>query len=102
MEVQVTTRHVKISDSMTEIIDEKLAKIGKFYEKITSCHVIFDSERSDKTVEIVLTIMGGTLTAKAKSDNVRKSFEGAIAKLERQLKRTNEKVKNHKPAKIEV
>ena len=96
MEIQITRRHVEVPSEMQDIIHEKLGKIEKFYEKITSCHVILDSEHTDKTAEIVVSIMGGTLTARAKADKLLAAVESAVAKLERQLKKSNEKVKNHK------
>lgn len=99
MEIQVTRRHVEVSSDLQEHIEEKLTKLHKFYEKITSCHVVLESEHTDKVAEIVASVRGGTLTAKARAEDLRAAVEAAVAKLERQLKKSNEKVKNHKAVK---
>jgi putative sigma-54 modulation protein len=96
MEVQITTRHVQASPALHETITDKLNHLQRFYERITSCHVVLDSERAEQTTEIVMTVRGHTLTVKAKSDNIGKSFEMALDKLERQLTKTRERDKEHK------
>jgi putative sigma-54 modulation protein len=101
MNINFTTRHVKVPDGTQEVLTEKLERLEKFFEKITSCHVIFDSEHTDKSVEVVMQIMGGTLTATAKADSLGAASESVVAKLERQLKKNNQKVKNHKALKEE-
>jgi putative sigma-54 modulation protein len=101
MEVQITTRHVKTSPGLHETITEKIGHIQRFYERITSCHVVLDSEHTDQTAEIVMTVRGHTLTVKAKSDSIGKSFEMALNKLEAQLKKTSERVKEHRAARPE-
>jgi len=99
MDIQVTTRHVKVAEDLQAEITEKMDRLQRFFEKITSCRVILDSERADKTVEIVMSIMGRRLTAKAKADTIRVALEEAVDKVERQLKRSNERVKDHKGVK---
>jgi putative sigma-54 modulation protein len=101
MDIQVTKRHVEVAADLQETVTDKLQRLQRFYEKITSCHVIFGAEHNDKSTEIVATIMGTTLTARGKADNFGAATESALDKLERQLKKSNEKVKNHKSVKPE-
>jgi putative sigma-54 modulation protein len=96
MDIQITTRHLKVADDLLDEIRDKVDAMQRFYEKISHCHVVFDSEHTDKTCEIVMTIMGATVTGKAKSDSIRLAAEGALEKVERQLKKSKEKMKNHK------
>ena len=55
MEIQITSRHSKASQSLQETITAELEKLGKFFDKITSCHVILDSEHVEKVAEITKT-----------------------------------------------
>jgi putative sigma-54 modulation protein len=96
MEIQITSRHSKASRSLQDTITDELEKVGKFYDKITSCHVILDSEHVDKVAEITMSVLGKQVVATAKADNIGKAFDDALAKIGRQLKKMNEKVKNHK------
>jgi putative sigma-54 modulation protein len=96
MEIQITSRHTKASPSLQDTITSELEKIGKYYDKITSCHVVLDSEHVDKIAEITMHTFGHEIVGVAKAENIGKAFDEALAKAERQLKKVNEKVKNHK------
>jgi len=97
MEIQITARHTKASQSLQDTITAELEKIGKYFDKIVSCHVVLDSEHVDKTAEITLNTLGHQIVASAKAENIGKAFDEALVKAERQLKKHNEKIKNHKP-----
>ncbi|MBN1604282.1 MAG: ribosome-associated translation inhibitor RaiA [Chitinispirillaceae bacterium] len=96
MEIQITSRHNKASQALQDTITTELQRMEKFIDKITSCHVILDSEHVDKTVEITLSAPGHQVVASAKADNLGKAIDEALSKTERQLKKLNEKIKNHK------
>jgi ribosomal subunit interface protein len=96
MNIQITARHSRASESLKETLTNDVLKLERFAEKITSCHVILDSESVAKTVEINLTAHGVPFTAKAKAENLGKAQGMAMEKIERQLKKLSEKIKNHK------
>ncbi|HLV31248.1 MAG TPA: ribosome-associated translation inhibitor RaiA [Chitinispirillaceae bacterium] len=97
MEIQITSRHNKASQALQDNITAELKKMERFYDKITSCRVVLDSEHVDKVVEISMATQGRQLIATAKADNLGKAIDSALAKTERQLKKLNQKIKNHKP-----
>jgi ribosomal subunit interface protein len=96
MEIRITSRHEKASPSLQETITAELNKIEKYSEKITSCHVILDSEILEKKVEITMHAFNREVVAAAKAENIGKAFDAALARVERQLKKINEKIKDHK------
>jgi len=104
MDIQITSRHSKSSPELQETINEKLGKIERFYDKITHCHVVLDSEYVKRTAEIIINIQGQALSAKAKDVNLGKAIDEAVERIESQLKKINAKVKGHKavrPAVVE-
>jgi ribosomal subunit interface protein len=96
MEIQITSRHQKASQVLQDTITDELNKMEKYSEKITSCHVVLDSEHVDKKVEIAMHMQGHQVVSIGKADNIGKALDDALAKIERQLKKLNEKIKNHK------
>jgi len=100
MEIQITSRHTKASQTLQDTITTELNKLSKFFDKITSCHVILDVEHLDKTVEITMNTLGHQLVATAGAENFGKAMDEALQKAERQLKKLNQKIKNHKAEKI--
>lgn len=102
MEIQITSRHSKASQSLQDTINDELQKLGKFFDKITSCHVILDSEHVEKVAEITMSTLGRHVVATAKAENIGKAFDDALAKAERQLKKLNSKIKSHKTSPIKT
>jgi len=97
MEIQITSRHSnKASQTLQDTITAELERMEKFFDKITSCHVILDSENVDKIVEITMNTQGHQVVATGKAENIGKAIDEAVEKTERQLKKLNEKIKNHK------
>lgn len=97
MEIQITSRHgSKASPTLQETITAELQKMEKYYDKITECHVILDSEKLEKTIEITMHTKGKEIVASASAENIGKAIDEVLEKIERQLKKLNEKIKDHK------
>ncbi len=98
MEIQITSRHEKASQSLQDTLTAELEGLQRFYDRITSCHVVLDKERGKEIIEIVVHMAGHTVAGNAKAENLGKAIDLAITKVERQLKKINEKIKSHKGA----
>ena len=96
MDIQITSRHEKASASLRQTIIDEFAKLEKYSDRITSCHVIIDSQRGMELLEVVLNMAGHTINATAKAGNIGKAVDEAIMKVQRQLSKINEKIKDHK------
>ncbi len=101
MNIQITTRHEShISDETRAFIEAEVEHLGQFYDKITTAHFICDREEhkngQEDMVELVLSVDGNNLSAKATEENLGKAIDSVIEKMTRQLKKKNEKVKAHK------
>lgn len=97
MEVRFTARHFKASTELQNYVREQIENLAKFYERITSCRIILDAEKKEiRTVEITVNIRKRLLSAKASADNMHKAIDGALDRIERQLKKHNEKIKDHR------
>ena len=96
MNIRLTARHQKISADDQETIKNQFAKIEKFAEKITSCHIILDVEHVNQTVEVIVNLQRTTVSAKSKGPNTQSAADMTLQKIERQLKKINQKNKDHK------
>ena len=99
MDIQITSRHEKASQSLQDTISAEFSKLEKYYDRVTSCHVIIDSERGKQMMEVVMNMAGHTITATAKDGNLGKAMDSVIMKVGRQMKKINEKIKDHKKPK---
>ena len=81
---------------MREHITTELEKLEKFFDGIISCDVVLFYERpqnSQKHCEMTLKVKGDTLFAAADSEDFLKSVDMSVEKLERQLKKYKDKLR---------
>jgi putative sigma-54 modulation protein len=94
MRVNITARHFKASDRIKQFIDNELNRLEKFYNGIIDCEVILSYIKNDQRAEIFLNVRGQTLTVAVNSDDMFRSIDSAVKKLERQLRKYKTKLKN--------
>jgi len=99
MDLEITSRHFKPSSLLTELINEKVAKVSKFTYDISSCEVVLTKENTSENVEIIAHVKGEDLVVKDSSDKFEKSLMASLDKLITQAKKHHDKmmgkVKNH-------
>lgn len=101
MNINITARHFTASASLQAIIQEEVSKVQKFYPNITDVNVIVEQDaKEQRSVEISANIPGATVSSSACEENFGKTLDVAIERLKVQLKKQNEKLKDHKAAPI--
>ncbi len=97
MKIQITARHFHASSQLHQNLQENLEKMAKFNDSITGVHVILDAEKSGvNKAEGIVKILDKSVCAVAEDETMGKAIEAMLEKVERQLKKENEKLKGHK------
>lgn len=96
MKLTVTFRHMDVSPAVKEHVEDKLDKLSRYMIGPSEAHVIIHAEKIMKNCEIVLSEKTFRTTAKAESENMYTAIDTAVDKLERQLIKHKEIVKEHK------
>ena len=97
MNIQVTRRHGEIREVVKKRVYEKLKPILADYPRIENVHVILDAQRFQQIVEIVVQAKQHIIIeARESAEDMIKSIDNAIEKLDRQLRRAREKLVEHK------
>jgi putative sigma-54 modulation protein len=97
MDIQITARHFNASEALQERVHSQISKLERFYPNITDAVVVLDAEKEHlRKVEVKMNILDKTIAAKGEEENMGKALDSVLKKLERQLKRENEKLKDHK------
>jgi len=91
MRISFTARHYKPSERLKEYAQNEALRFEKFYDGIISCDIVLDYQKDIQIAEINLTVYGQKLTVVEKTDEIYKSIDKAIEKMERKLKRYKEK-----------
>lgn len=92
MQISFTGHHLEITDALRQFTKEKLEKLERHFDRITSIHVTFAVEKLTHTAEATINVPGTSLHAEADSNgDMYAAVDSLIDKLHRQLKKHKEK-----------
>jgi len=100
MQLSTTFRHMEASQAVREYSKEKLEKIRKYFHKEPiSAHAVYSVERGFHHVaDINITLPSGlVINAKETTEDMYSSIDLAVARIERQVRKWKEKIRDHKP-----
>jgi putative sigma-54 modulation protein len=94
VQISISVRHGTLSETTREKISAKVEKLAKVFERLTAISVILDLEHPEKpAVEInVSAEHKHDFVAKEAADEMWAALDGALHKLEQQLRKYKEKV----------
>jgi len=95
MKVKIEERHMEQSDPLREYAISKAESLQKFFDGIISVEVTMDVEKERRLVTVFAHLINKKVAkASAESDDMYVSIDSAMDKLERQLKKIKEKLKD--------
>jgi putative sigma-54 modulation protein len=100
MQLSTTFRHMDASNAVREYAEEKLEKIRKYFHRhLLGAHAVFSVERNhNHTAEFNLTLPNGLgVQARETTEDMYSSIDLAIARIERQVRKWKDKIRDHKP-----
>ena len=94
MQINISTRHGDISDATKEKIVQKVEKLKRFFDRLTSIDVTVNLEKADEpSIEIaVQSEKRHDFVASYKSSDMFGSVDQIVSKLEQQIKKHKEKL----------
>ena len=98
MQITISARHGQLSEASREKIESKVAKLSRYFERLTAIEVTLDLEHSETpSVEILVSAEHKhDFIATDRSENMWGSVENCVAKMEQQLRKYKEKIQNHR------
>ncbi len=99
MNVTTTARHYDLAPALKDYAEAKVTSLKKYFDHIVTAHVIFSLEKYRQRVEVTLHVNGKDMVGHAESEDMYLSVDRALEKLEEQLKRHHDKLKDRKHTK---
>lgn len=98
MLVTISARHGHLSSATQDKIREKLAKLPRLHERLSSIQVTVDLEKAEHVgLEVrVKAEHAEEFVAHVTADELGAALDGVIHKLEMQLRKHKEKITDHK------
>jgi len=100
MRITFTARHFKPSDRLKEHSHAQVEKLKRYYDGILDIEIILDYIKQQQVAELIAKVYGTRLAVVEKSEDMYKSIDLAVVKLERQLKRYKGKLRGFEKERI--
>ena len=101
MHVKVTARHFDLTDTLNSYAIDEIKRLEKYYDHIIDAYLTMTIEINRQIAELSVKVYGTTLTSKAKTYDMYIAIEQVISKMETQIKKYKEKLKDKKGARRE-
>ncbi len=95
MNISVTFRHMEPSEALKAYVEEKLGKLKKYVIPPVEVNVVLSVEKFRHIAEVTLIANRVTLKSREETSDMYAAIDGVTAKMERQVKKFKEKLKNH-------
>lgn len=96
MEIRIAGRHIRVTDAMKDYARKKLSHLERYFNHIIEAHLIMNVEKNVHKIEVVLHTNVGKIFGEEKTNDMYASIDKVLEKMEVQLKRQKEKIKEHK------
>ena len=99
MSIEVTARHMKARGSVQEYARSRAEEICSNFPRVEHVHVILDIEKRNHVAHAVVQAKNHIRVEAAEtSENLRMAIDGAVDKVEKQLRKLRDKIQDHKGA----
>ncbi|MBM7119018.1 ribosome hibernation-promoting factor, HPF/YfiA family [Archangium primigenium] len=95
MQLNITFRQFGSSDALKEYAKEKVERVNKYLDRAGDAHVVLSLERHLHHADITIHSGAWVLRGREKSADMYASIDLAMDKIESQLRKYKEKIKNH-------
>jgi len=97
VQVSVVGRHGEVPADLKQYVETKMAKLPRFYNQVMMIEVIFDGRGTQRSVEIVVSAARTReFVANELGDDYFACFDLCFDKIEAQIRKHKEKVRDHK------
>ena len=95
MQMNISIRHGHVSDATQAVIQEKLDKLTRLYDRISSVEVTIDLEHRDlPAVDLKVSAKKHEFVAVGQAENLLAAVDVAVDKMEQQLRKHKEKAQD--------
>ena len=95
MQMTISGHHLDVTDPIREYVTNKLSKLERHYEQITSTTVMLTVEKLRQKAEATVHVSGAELFATAEHEDMYAAIDALADKLDRQIIKHKEKHQGH-------
>ncbi len=98
MQLNLSGQHIEITDSLRDHVNNKFEKLTRHFDQVTNVHVVLTVEKQRHKAEATVHVSGADLFASDENENMYTAIEHLVNKLDRQIIKHKDKLKDHHQA----
>ena len=98
MQLNLSGQHIEITGSLRDHVNKKFEKLTRHFDRMTNVHVILTVEKQRQKAEATVHVSGADLFASDENENMYTAIENLVSKLDRQVIKHKDKLKDHHQA----
>lgn len=95
MQINLTGHHVDITSALRDYVHEKFERLERHFTQVIDARVILTVEKLRHKAEASMLVSGNNLFAEAVEEDMYAAIDGLVDKLDRQVVKHKEKLKDH-------
>ena len=96
MQINLTGHHVEITDALRQYVQSKIERLERHFDSVTNVHVVLSVEKLQQKAEATMHVSGADVFADAVHEDMYAAIDALADKLDRQVKKHKEKLKEHR------
>jgi putative sigma-54 modulation protein len=85
MQINISGHHIEVTDALKLHVTNKMAKLERHSDQITTTHVILTVEKLRQISEATIHISGADIHARAESEDMYAAIDSLVEKLDKQI-----------------
>ncbi|ALG67620.1 ribosome hibernation-promoting factor, HPF/YfiA family [Beggiatoa leptomitoformis] len=98
MQLTLSGHHIDITPALRSYVTSKIERLERHFDHVTNIHVVLGVEKLRQKAEATLHVSGANLFADAEHEDMYAAIDALTDKLDRQIKKHKEKLKDHHQA----
>ncbi len=95
MQINLTGHHIDVTEPLRDYVYEKFQRLERHFTHVIEAHVVLTVEKLRHKAEASMRVSGNHLFADAVEEDMYAAIDGLVDKLDRQVVRHKEKIKDH-------
>ncbi len=97
MNLHMTGHHLEITPSIRDYVNTKMIRINRHFDHVIDVNMILSVEKLRQKVEANVHLSGKDIFAESENDDMYAAIDLLVDKLDRQIVKHKEKIKNKHP-----
>ena len=100
MNINISGKGIDLTPSIKEIVEKKLSKLDKFFNKEVDCNVKISTQKDMQKIEVTIPMKNNAVRAEHQSTDLYQSIDLVVDILERQIAKYKTKIQRKRQSNV--